>query len=81
MKTKSKDEKVDELRSHYDLSSLLKNGVHGKYVNRYIEGTNLVLLAHDVAEEFPTEASVNEALRLVIQLRQLPSKRITEQSH
>ena len=81
MKTKSKNEKVDELRSHYDLSSLINNGVQGKYVNQYLEGTNLVLLAHDVAEEFPTEASVNEALRLVIQLRQLPSKRIAEKSH
>lgn len=74
MKTKFKGEKDDVLRAHYDLSSLLKDGVQGKYVNRYLEGTNLVLLADDVAGEFTTEASVNEALRLVIQLRHLHIK-------
>lgn len=71
MKTKFKGEMDDELRPHYDLSNLLKNGVQGKYANRYLDGTNVVLLEHDVAEAFPTEASVNEALRLVIKLRQL----------
>lgn len=74
MKTKFKDERDDELRPHYDLSSLLKNGVQGKYVDRYLEGTNLVLLDHDVAEVFSTEKSVNEALRLVIQLRHISFK-------
>jgi hypothetical protein len=39
----------DELRSEYDLSELLKGGVRGKYADRYREGTNLVLLAPDVA--------------------------------
>ena len=58
MKTKSKDERVDELRPHYDLSNLLKDGVQGKYTGRYHEGANLVLSAQDVAEAFPTEASV-----------------------
>ena len=71
MKTKFKDEMDKELRPGYDLENLLKDGVQGKYAGRYRQGTNLVLLADDVAEAFPTEASVNEALRLVIQLRQL----------
>ena len=71
MKTKSKGEKADELRSEYDLGQLLKGGVQGKYADRYREGTNLVLLAPDVAEAFPTEDAVNEALRLVIQLTKL----------
>jgi len=39
----------DELRPEYDLSKLLKDGVRGKYVERYNAGTNLVLLAPDVA--------------------------------
>lgn len=64
--------KNDELRSEYDLSELLKSGVKGKYADRYREGTNLVLLAPDVAEVFADEESVNEALRLVMQLAQIP---------
>ena len=71
MKKKSKDENIDELRPEYDLGELLKGGVQGKYVDRYREGTNLVLLDHDVAEAFPTDRSVNEALRLVMQLSKL----------
>jgi hypothetical protein len=62
----------DELRSEYDLSHLLKGGVKGKYADRYKEGTNLVLLAPDVAEAFPNEEAVNEALRLVMLLAEIP---------
>jgi len=71
MKKKSRDEKSDELRPEYDLRELLKGGVQGKYAARYREGANLVLLEHDVAEAFRTDKSVNEALRLVIQLTKL----------
>ena len=73
MRAKSKGEKVDELRPEYDLARLLRNGVQGKYADRYREGTNLVLLAPDVAKAFPTEEAVNQALRLVIQLTKLPA--------
>jgi len=62
----------DELRPEYDLSQLLEGGVRGKYADRYREGTNLVLLAPDVAEVFPDEEAVNEALRLVAQLAKIP---------
>ena len=72
MRAKSKGEKVDELRPEYDLARLVRSGVQGKYADRYREGTNLVLLAPDVAKAFPTEEAVNEALRLVIQLTKLP---------
>ncbi len=72
MKRKSRDEKADELRAEYDLGELLKNGVQGKYADRFHEGTNLVLLDEDVAQAFPTDQAVNEALRLVIQLKKLP---------
>jgi hypothetical protein len=41
-------------------------------VNPYKAGTNLVLLAPDVADAFPGEAAVNEALRLVMQLSKVP---------
>ncbi|MFZ1239526.1 MAG: hypothetical protein WAV66_09275 [Anaerolineae bacterium] len=61
----------DELRPEYDLRTLLKGGVRGKYVARYRAGTNLVLLDPDVARAFPDEAAVNEALRLVIRLGEI----------
>ena len=62
-----KDELNDELRPEYDLSKL-KNRVRGKYVERYEQGTNVVLLAPDVAEAFPDSDSVNKALRLLIEV-------------
>jgi hypothetical protein len=57
----------DELRPEYDLSQL-KGRVRGKYVERYREGTNLVLLEPDVAAAFPDAKAVNEALRLLIKV-------------
>jgi hypothetical protein len=74
MRTKAKEETIDELRPEYDLGQLLKTGIRGKYVERYRQGTNLVLLEPDVAEAFPTGTSVNQALRLVIRLMELPAK-------
>jgi len=64
-----KDRKSDELRPEYDLRQLLKGGVRGKYAKRYHAGTNLVLLEPDVRKAFRSERAVNEALRLVIELR------------
>lgn len=61
----------DELHEEYDLQKLLKDGVRGKYSERYRAGTNLVLLDPDVAKAFPSEEAVNETLRLVIKLTKL----------
>jgi hypothetical protein len=61
----------DELRPEYDIKSLLKGGVRGKYASRYREGTNLVLLEPEVARAFPNEKTVNEALKLVMKLKQV----------
>ncbi|HJP93998.1 MAG TPA: hypothetical protein VJ875_18715 [Pyrinomonadaceae bacterium] len=47
-------------------------GIRGKYVSRYREGTNLVLLDPDVAAVFPDAKAVNDALRLLIEQRQRP---------
>ena len=71
MKKNTMSEMADELRPEYDLTELLKDGVRGKYVTRYRAGTNLVLLDPDVAKSFPDEATVNEALRLVIRLGEI----------
>jgi hypothetical protein len=69
MKKEVKNEMEDALRSEYDFSNM-QGGVKGKYVERYRTGTNLVLLDPDVAQAFPNDAAVNEALRLLIQVAQ-----------
>jgi len=43
----------------YDFSK----GVRGKYAKRFRAGTNVVVLAADVARIFPDSKSVNQALR------------------
>ena len=60
----------DKLRSEYDeetLRALLKNGIRGKYVDRYRQGTNLIKLDPDIAAAFPTEQAVNTALRKLLE--------------
>jgi hypothetical protein len=58
---------TDELRPEYKREDL-GVGVRGKYFEEYSKGTNLILLSPDVARVFPTEDSVNEALRSLISL-------------
>ena len=72
MKKKLTEGKSDDLRPEYDLGKLLKSGTQGKYAGRYQEGTNIVLLDGDVANAFPNDEAVNEALRLVIKLTKVP---------
>jgi hypothetical protein len=60
----SKTKHSDEIRPYYDFSG----GVRGKYAARYAQGTNVVVLAPDVAEVFPDSAAVNEALRTLVRL-------------
>jgi hypothetical protein len=67
MKKKAKNNSEDDLRPEYD-PELIRGGTRGKYVARYREGTNLVLLAPDVAKAFPTESEVNSALRMLIRV-------------
>ena len=64
MKTKEIEQK-EELRSEYDFATM-KGGVKGKYAAQYRKGSNLVLLAPDVADVFRDNASVNEPLRSLI---------------
>jgi hypothetical protein len=58
----------DHLREEYD-ESVLRGGARGKYVERYRSGTNLVLLAPDVAAVFRDDEAVNAALRSLIQAK------------
>ena len=61
----------DELRPEYDLNELFRKGVRGKYAKAYRSGANLVPLDPDVRRAFRNEKTVNDALRLVIQLRKI----------
>jgi hypothetical protein len=54
----------DAMRDHYDFSG----GQRGKYAARYAEGTNVVVLAPDVARLSPTSIEVNEALRTFVRM-------------
>ena len=58
----------DELRSEYD-ETILKNGIRGKYAERYAAGTNIIKLDPDIAAAFPNEEAVNEALRSLLKER------------
>lgn len=59
------------MRAEYDL----RGGVRGKYFAEYQKGTNLVLLAPDVAKSFPDSEAVNQALRKVITEKRAAQKR------
>jgi len=60
---------TNDMRPEYDFASM-KGGVRGKYAKRYRAGTNLVLLDPELAEAFPTDAAVNDALRAVLKMTQ-----------
>jgi len=53
---------VDELRPEYRRSDF-GNLVRGKYAARVAAGTNVVVLEPELAEAFPNDKAVNEALR------------------
>ena len=73
---KAKRKSANDMLPEYDFASM-KGGVRGKYAAQYRAGTNLVLLDPEVAEAFPTDAAVNQALRAVLSMTQvvrLPNK-------
>lgn len=48
-----------EMLAEYDFGK----GARGKYAKCYAQGTNIVVIEPDVHRYFPTQKSVNEALR------------------
>ncbi|QDV91360.1 hypothetical protein RAS2_24560 [Phycisphaerae bacterium RAS2] len=58
----------DDVRPEYRREDL-KGGVRGKYLKRFRKGNNLALLAPDVRAAYPTDASVNRALRSLLKQR------------
>jgi hypothetical protein len=78
MRDKEKKKKVDELRPEYDFD--YSRAIRGKYCRRLIEeGSNVVILDHDVAKAFHDSASVNEALRSLLEITR-STKRLTRRS-
>ncbi|MBC8132220.1 MAG: hypothetical protein H7X95_04500 [Deltaproteobacteria bacterium] len=67
--TKKVKQEPDELRPEYDFSGATR----GKYAARFARGTNVIVLAPDVADVFKTSKAVNAALRS--QLRKKPASR------
>jgi hypothetical protein len=65
---KDKQKKImDAMRTEYNFD--YSKAVRGKYCKRLLEeGTNVVVLDPDVAKTFQDSASVNEALRSLLDL-------------
>ena len=70
-KNRKVSESSDDMRAEYDF----RGGVRGKHVQRFREGTNIVVLEPDVAAEFKDSAAVNDALRKVLKSRGKRSRR------
>jgi hypothetical protein len=73
MKKAPQAKRDPDMLDEYDFSK----GIRGKYAKRYAEGTNVVVLAPDVAAMFPDAESVNEALRALVQIARRNSRNAT----
>jgi hypothetical protein len=71
MKKAPKKKPDPEMLNDYDFSK----GVRGKYAKRYAAGTNVVVLAPDVAAVFRDADSVNEALRALVKIARRSAKK------
>jgi len=77
MKDKHKKSQ-DELRPEYNFD--YSKAIRGKYYKRLMEeGSNVVVLEPDVAKAFHDSASVNEALRSLLDLTR-STQRLTRRS-
>ncbi|MGA1871715.1 MAG: hypothetical protein ACMUJM_24570 [bacterium] len=66
-----------DMLEEYDFS----NAIKGKYVKRYEEGTNVIVIDQDVAKFFPDHDSVNQALRSIIQIIKNQKNKVAEPSN
>jgi hypothetical protein len=64
----------DELRTEYSLSDFPGGMVRGKYAKRIRESSNIIVLKPEVADIFPNEEAVNNALMSLIKLAQKTSR-------
>lgn len=71
------NERDDELRSHYDFD--YSKAKSNRFAEKYNRTIRRVGLDEDTADAFPTDESVNEALRFLIRITEqhrpeMPSK-------
>lgn len=80
MKNKATKQDIDDdLRPEYDFD--YSTAVRGKYCRRLLEeGSNVVILDPDIAEAFHDSASVNEALRSLLELTRSTKRLLTRSS-
>ena len=71
MSEQSNNDSEREMLEEYDFSG----GVRGKYVGRFPQGANVVVLDRDVAEVFTDSESVNTALRALAGIIQQQSEK------
>jgi hypothetical protein len=80
---KDKGPVKDELRAKYKRSDFSGGLVRGKYAKHMRQASNVVVLNPDVAQAFPNEEAVNNALLSLIDLAKktaLPTRRPTGSS-
>jgi hypothetical protein len=68
-----KNKKQSEILPEYDFSE----GIRGKYAKQYATGTNIIVLAPDVAKDFPNSNIVNETLRALAKIIHRSEKHTT----
>lgn len=69
--TKMNETDKDELKPHYDFD--YSKAKPNRFAEKYNRMVRRVGLAPDIADEFPTEDSVNEALREYIRITRTPN--------
>jgi hypothetical protein len=65
-----------ELQDEYDLSKMTILP-RGRFSPERRAGKNIVILEPDVAQAFPNDEAVNEALRLVLKASKIPHRATT----
>lgn len=73
MRKKPESKRHPEMLSEYDFGQARR----GKYARRYAKGTNVIVLAPDVAKVFPDSQSVNEALRTLTRIGRRTARKAT----
>jgi hypothetical protein len=63
-----------ELREEYDLSQL-PIVPKGRYSPERRAGSNLFVIEPDLAQAFPSDEAVNQALRLILKATEIPVRR------
>jgi hypothetical protein len=77
MKKQVETERDPDMLDEYDFSE----GVRRKFVQRFAEGSNVVVLSPDVAEVFPDSESVNAALRLLVEVAGRSAGKVSAPQH